>query len=164
MECEWRDRLVQEEGQGRVAQGCGFLLAQALRHVLHMGAQGRVWVSSTSHAIHHLLLTLLTQRSALMQAESLRRRMYCAAARRHLTLLTSAVESLPMTATEQAQISEYAVPISGTPQVVHLLRPLKRTRSIYDMEERTMTRLRRPGLTPSDGRERGKRPCWDADI
>ena len=83
--------------------------AQALRHVLHMEAQGRVWVSSTSHAIHHLLLTLLTQRSALMQAESLRRRMYCAAARQHLTLSTFAVESPPMTATEQAQISQYAI-------------------------------------------------------
>ena len=31
--------------------------AQAMRHVLHMEAQGRAWVSSTSHAIHHLLLT-----------------------------------------------------------------------------------------------------------
>ena len=67
----------------------------------------------------------------------------------------SAVESPPMTAAEQAPISEYA--ISGTPQVFHLLRPLKRTRSIYDMEERTMAQLRRPGLTPSDGREWGGR-------
>ena len=206
------DRLLQEEGQGRAAQGCGFLLtaeavdrrvvqgmaigglglirayvrgrqlmsqhfslrtamitetrkrsgraiqAQALRQVLDMGAQGRVRVSSTSHAIHHLLLTLLAQRSAMIQAESLRRRMCCAAARWHLTQLTSVEESPPMTATEQAQISEYTVPISGTPQVLHLLRPLKRTRSIYDMEEQPLTHLRRPRLTPSDGRERGRRP------
>ena len=88
--------------------------AQALRQVLHMEAQGRVRVSSTSHAIHHLRLNLLTQRSTLPQEELLRRRMYCAAASRHLTRLASAVESPPMTATEQAQISEYAVcPFQG---------------------------------------------------
>ena len=66
------------------------------------------------HAMHRFLLTLLTQRSALIQAESLRRRMPCAAARRHLTRLVSAAEPPPMTAAEQAQFSERAVyPFQG---------------------------------------------------
>ena len=70
----------------------------AMRRVLHLAARGRAWVTTTSHAMHHLLLTLLIQRRALVQLESLRRRMSCAAARRHLTQLISTAEPLPMTA------------------------------------------------------------------
>ena len=69
-----------------------------------------------------------------------------------------------MTASEQAQMSEYGVPISGVPRVSRRLRPLKRIRSIYDMDEREAVQVYRPGLTPSDGGERGKRPRWNTDI
>ena len=40
----------------------------------------------------------------------------------------------------------------------------KRSRSVYDLEERETAQLHRPGLTPSDGRERGKRPRRSTDI
>ena len=63
-----------------------------------------------------------------------------------------------MTTAEQSELSEYAVPISGTSQVMHLLRPLKRSRSIYDMEETPTAPYLRQGVNPSDGRERGVRP------
>ena len=69
-----------------------------------------------------------------------------------------------MTAAEQAQISEYAVPITGAQRVFQLLRPLTRTRSIYETEERAATHVHRPGPTPSDVRERGRRPMWNTEF
>ena len=72
--------------------------------------------------------------------------------------LFSSQEPPPQTAAEQAQVSEHAVPITGAQRVFQLLRPHKRTRSIYEMEEREAAQVDRPGLTPSDGRERGKQP------
>ena len=80
----------------------------AMRRILHLEAQGRTQVASTSHAMQRILRTLFTQRSGLVQAELLRRRMHCAAARRHLTLLIATMEPPPMTAADQAQMSEYA--------------------------------------------------------
>ena len=58
-------------------------------------------------------LTSSPPRMALILAEGLHRRMHGAAARRHLTLLISVQEPLPMTAAEQPQMPEYAVPVSG---------------------------------------------------
>ena len=84
-----------------------------------------------------------TQRSALVQAQSLHRRMHCAAARRHLTLLASSQEPPPMTAAEQAQMSEYTKPISGVQRVFHLLRRLKRTRCNCTVELGLMSRAGR---------------------
>ena len=145
----WWARIVQEEGQGWVAQGCSFLQraeqvdrrgiqrwamgglgllhthvleklqfmqqfaleateikqthiqrgrdiwAQALCQVLHMETQGRDRVSFASQTIHNLTLTLIAQRNAMLQEESLHRRMFCAAARRHLTRVAPAVEHPP---------------------------------------------------------------------
>ena len=65
----------------------------AMCRVLHMKAQGRARVASTSHAMHHvmrMLLELFTQRSAVVQAESLQLRMHCAAAH------TAAAHNSPM--------------------------------------------------------------------
>ena len=89
---------------------------RATSHVLHTEAQGRAQVASTSHALHNVLLSLATQRRALILAEALRRRMYGAAARRHLPQLESRQEP------QQAQLSEYAVPIAGPQRVFQLLR------------------------------------------
>ena len=112
-----------------------------------MDTQGRDGVSSASHSSQHLTLTLVTQCGGMLLEESLHRRMLCAAACRELTGVTPAVgpppmtaaeqaqisesavpilrtlqvlESPPMAAAEQAQLSEYEVPTSGTPQVLHL--------------------------------------------
>ena len=79
--------------------------AQARRRVLHMETQGRDRVSSASQAHHCLTLTLVAQRNAMLQEESLHRRIVCAAARRHLTRVAPAVGHPPMTEAEQAQIS-----------------------------------------------------------
>ena len=57
---------------------------RATRHVLHMEARGRAQVASTLHALHNMLLSLTTQRRALIQAGALRRRMYGAVVRRNL--------------------------------------------------------------------------------
>ena len=127
---------------------------RATRHVLHTEARGRAQVASTPHALHNMLLRFTTQRRALILAEALRRRMYG----RRLPQLLSRRGPPPLTATEQAQLPECAVPIAGPQRVFQLLRPHKRTRSVYDTEEREAAHAHRPGLTPSDGRERGKRP------
>ena len=180
----WTERLAQEEGQHRVAQGSSVsqaaeavgrrglpgpamagwgsfhafvrgkqliqqhfsphpkMIAEArrqagraiqvgaTRRVLHMEAQGRARVAPTSHAMHHMLLNLFSHRRALVLAQALHRRMHGAAARRHPALLVSIQEPPPRTAAEQAQMPEYAVPVSGAQRVFHLLRSLKKPRSI----------------------------------
>ena len=159
--------------------------AQARRRVLHMESQGRDRVSSASQAHHCLTLTLVAQRHAMLQEEVLHRRMACAAARRQLTRVASAFGHPPMNAVEQAQISEYAVPISSAPHVLepppvaaaeqldlseyavpisedtrllHLLRPPNWSGSIYDMEEAPTAPYLRRGVNPSEGWVRGIRP------
>ena len=96
-------------------------------------------------------LTISTQRSALVLSEVLHRRMQGVAPRRHLTLLISIQEPQPMIAAEHSAHL-------GVQHVFHPLRPLKRTRSTYDMEAVEAALVHQPGLTPSDGREWGKRP------
>ena len=77
------------------------------------GRESRVQVASTSHTLHNMLRSLTTQRRALIPAEVLRRKMYGAAAHRHLVQFLSTQEPPPQTAAKQAQLSEYAVPIAG---------------------------------------------------
>ena len=218
MECEWRDRLAQEEGQSRAAQWCGFLQAaeavgrrgvqgaairglgllhafvrdkqlilqhfsvhtamitetrrqsgraiqvHAMRRVLQVEAQGRAWVASTSHAIHRFLLP--THPTQCFDAGGI------AASQDALRGSTPTLNPIDLrsgapTYDGSRTGSDFRicrVPISGAPRVFHLLRPLKRTRSIYDMEERDAAQVHRPGLTPSDGREQGKRPRWSTEI
>ena len=62
--------------------------------------------------------------------------MYGAAARRDLVYLLSRQEPPSLSAAEESQSSEYAVPMVGPQRVFQLLRPHKQTRSIYEMEGR----------------------------
>ena len=133
---------------------------RATRHVLHTEAQGRAQVAPTSHALHDMLLCFPTQRRVLIRAEALRRRMFSAAARRHLAQLLSIHEPPPQTAAEPAQLSEYAVPIGGAQRGFQPLRPRSFVRFIYDIEERDAAHVHRPGLTPSDDKYR---QCWWVD-
>ena len=68
-----------------------------------------------------------------------------------------------MSAAEQSRLSEYAVPMAAR-CVFKLLRPHKQTRSIYDRDERAAVYGDRQGLTPSNRRERGKRPTKDSEF
>ena len=61
--------------------------------------------------------------------------MYGAAARRDLVYLLSRQEPPSLSAAEESQSSEYAVPMVGPQRVFQLLRPHKQTRSIYEMEQ-----------------------------
>ena len=70
----------------------------------------------------------------------------------------------PLSAAEQPQLSEYAVPTMAARRVFQLLRHHKRTRPIYETEEREAVCAHRQGPTPSDGREQRKRPRQDSEF
>ena len=67
-------------------------------------------------------------------------------------------------AAEQSQLSDYAVPMMAARRVFQRLRPHKWTRSIHEMDEREAVSAHRQGHTPSNGRERGKRPRKDKEF
>ena len=91
-----------------------------------------------------------------MSANTLHRRTYGAAGRRELAYLFTRQEPLPLSAAEQFQSLEYAVPMMAAQRVFQQLRPDKRTRHIYETEEREAAYAHVQEVTPSDWRERGK--------
>ena len=120
-------------------QAARAILVRATRRVLQTEARGRAQVALTSHALHRMLLNFIAHRKALVLADTPHPRMYGAAARRDLCTLiiqTGNPPPPPLSAAEQAQSSEYAVPIPGARRVFQLLRPHKRTRSISELGER----------------------------
>ena len=82
----------------------------------------------------------------------------------NLACFLSSQEPPPLSAAEQAQLSEYAVPMAGPQRIFQLLRPHKPTRFISELEDREAARVHRPGLTPIAGRERGKRPRRSSEF
>ena len=127
-----------------------------------MEAQGRAHVAAALLALQHLI-KCIAQHKALVLKDALHRRMYSAAARRDLAYLLSRQEAL-LSAADQTQLSEYAVPMIAARRIFQLLRPHKRMRSIYEMEEREAVYPHRQGFTPSNGRERGKRPRKESGV
>ena len=128
-----------------------------------MEARGRAHISTPSPALNSILIECMAQRKALVLEDVLHRRMYGAAARRALAYLLSRQEAT-LSAAEQSQLSEDAVPMMAAWHVFQLLRPHKQTRSIYEMEESEAVHAHRQGLTPSDGREQGKRPRKESEF
>ena len=82
----------------------------------------------------------MVQRKTLVQADA---RIYGAAARQDLASLLSG-QGAPLSAAEQSQLSEYAVPMVAAWQFFNPLRPRKQMRSIYEMEDRRKVQGRVP--------------------
>ena len=66
-----------------------------------------------------------------------------------------------MSIAEQRQLLEYAVPMMAAWHVLNPARARKRTRSIYEPEEREEVRAHRQGVTLSDGGNEGSNPEWN---
>ena len=100
----------------------------------------------------------IAQRKALALKDTRYCRVYGAAGHQDLCKFSVRTGAPPLPAAEQSQLPEYAVPMMAAQRVFQPLRPHKRTRPIYETEEREAMYAHSQGLTPSDGRERGKRP------
>ena len=93
---------------------------RATRHVLHMGAQGRAHVASTSHILHNMLLSFATRCRPLILAEALRPEP-----------CTSVIHT-EAPSPDSCSAGPVIGVRSGAQRVFHLLGPRKQTRSIYD--------------------------------
>ena len=120
-----------------------------------MEAQGTTTVGARSIALRSILIVGMAQHDALVPEDPMHRSMYGAATRRDLAYLVSG-QKAAVSAAEQLQVSEYAGPMVAAWHGFQLPRPRKRTRSIYEMEEREELHAQRQEFIPSDGRGRGK--------
>ena len=138
-------------------QGVNAIGTRNICQVLWMESQCRASMTAQLNALHSISVHGMIQGKALVMEDALHRNTYGAAARRDLADLTARRDP-PLSPREQHELLECVVPMVAARRALNPLHSRRRTRSIYDVEERNEMHAHRPGVTPSNGRERGKRP------